>query len=126
MQGGGRISKITIVEKQMITDDETTAVQLQRLLNDNGYDISLCSVLCCRVRGVNSERRSSLRGIFIGECSFQVESYRRFCCRKRREPPRNMPRSKHPLEVHIWAGISFRCPAAVLHTSCKFWTKVIK
>ena len=30
-----------IVEQQMRTDDETTVMQLHRLLNDNGYSISL-------------------------------------------------------------------------------------
>ena len=44
--------------------------------------------------------------IFTDECSIQSESHRRFCCRKRGEPPRNKPRLKHPLKVHIWAGIS--------------------
>ena len=46
LPGSGRISKITgeikeIVEQQMRTDDETTAVQLHRLLNDKRYSISL-------------------------------------------------------------------------------------
>ena len=46
LPGSGRISKITgeikeIIEQQMRTDDETTAVQLHRLLNDKRYSISL-------------------------------------------------------------------------------------
>ena len=54
LPGSRRISKITgemkeIVEQQMRTDDETTAVQLHRLLNDKGYSISLRTVLQCRV-----------------------------------------------------------------------------
>lgn len=45
LPGSGRISKITeeikaIVEEQMRADDETTAVQLHKLLNDRGYAIS--------------------------------------------------------------------------------------
>ena len=37
----------------------------------------------------------------------------RFCCRKRGEPPRNKPRPKHPLKIHIWAGISIPSATAV-------------
>jgi Fe2+ or Zn2+ uptake regulation protein len=48
--GSGRITKITqrvkeLVNQQMEKDDETTATQLHRLLNDNGIDISLRTVL---------------------------------------------------------------------------------
>ena len=48
--GSGRMSKITqrvkeLVDQQMENDDETTATQLHRLLNDNGIDISLRTVL---------------------------------------------------------------------------------
>ena len=44
----------------------------------------------------------------------QAESHhRRFYCRKRGEPPKNKARPKHPLKVHIWAGISIRGPTAV-------------
>lgn len=48
--GSGRMSKITqrvkeLVDQQMEMDDETTATQLHRLLNDNGIDISLRTVL---------------------------------------------------------------------------------
>lgn len=143
LPGSGRVSKITeeikaIVEEQMRADDETTAVQLHKLLNDKGYTISLRTVLRCRVslgwtfrgssycqliRGVNKEKRLTFARqilgenfnnvIFTDECSIQAESHRRFCCRKRGEPPRNKPRPKHPLKVHIWAGISIRGPTAV-------------
>ena len=112
LPGSGKVSKITreikeIVEEQMRADDETTAVQLHKLLNDKGYTISLRTVLCCRValgwtfrgssccqliRGVNKEKRllfaqqnhgeSFNNVIFTDECSIQAESHHRFCCRK--------------------------------------------
>ena len=143
LKGSGRISKITeeiraLVEEKMRADDETTAVQLHKLLSDKGYAISLRTVLRCRVslgwtfrgssycqliRGVNKEKRLLFAQqnlgknfnnvIFTDECSIQAESHRRFCCQKRGEPPRNKPRPKHPLKVHIWAGISTRGPTAV-------------
>ena len=48
--GSGRMLKITrwvkeLVDQQMEKDDESTATQLHRLLNDNGIDISLRTVL---------------------------------------------------------------------------------
>ena len=54
LPGSGRISKITeeikaIVEEQMREDDETTAIQLHKLLNDKGYAISRRTVLRCRM-----------------------------------------------------------------------------
>ena len=51
--GSGRPSKVTaeikqIVEEQMRADDEMTAYQLHRLLNEKGYSISLRMILRCR------------------------------------------------------------------------------
>ena len=37
-----------VVEEQMQQDDETTAVQLHRILTDKGYCISLRTILRCR------------------------------------------------------------------------------
>ena len=143
LPGSGRISKITgeikeIVEQQMRDDDETTAVQLHKLLNDKGYSISLRTVLRCRVslgwtfrgssycqliRTVNKKKQLHFAQKYLGEnfsdiiftdeCSIQAESHRRFCCRKKGEPPKNKPKPKHPVKVHIWAGISVRGPTAI-------------
>ena len=68
LPGSRRISKITgeikeIIEQQMRTDDETTAVQLHRLLNDKGYSISLRIILQCMV---------SLGWIFRGSSHCQL------------------------------------------------------
>ena len=51
--GSGRPSKITseikaIVDEQMHSDDETTAVQLHALLKSKGCNISLRMILHCR------------------------------------------------------------------------------
>ncbi len=48
--GSGRMTKITqrvkeLVNQHMEKDDEIIATQLHRLLNDNGIDISLITVL---------------------------------------------------------------------------------
>ena len=102
LPGSGRVSKITeeirgIVEETMRADDETTAVQLHKLLSDKGYAISLRTVLRCRVslgwtfrgssycqliRGVNKEKRlvfaqqylgkNFSNVIFTDECSIRI------------------------------------------------------
>ena len=120
--GSGRPTRITaeikcIVEEQMQTDDETTAHQLHHLLVSKGYDISLRTILRCRtslgwtfrgstycqmIREVNKEKRLQWaienQGldfddvVWTDECTVQLESHRRFCCRKVGQRPKNKPR----------------------------------
>lgn len=117
----------------MQRDDETTAVQLHALLQHNGIDISLRTILRCRIqlgwtfrgsaycqliREANKEKRllwarENLDDnfddvIWTDESSIQMESHRRHSCRKIGQRPRNKPRPKHPTKVHVWAGISKR------------------
>jgi len=44
--------------------------------------------------------------IFTYECSISLEQFRHTCYRKVGEPAKRKPRPKHPLKLHIWAGIS--------------------
>lgn len=120
--GSGRPSKITaeikrIVEEQMRKDDETSAYQLHRLLTEKGYSISLRTILRCRtalgwtfrgsaycqlIREANKTKRLAWAQehlhdtfedvIWSDECTVQMESHRRFACRKRGEAPRPKPR----------------------------------
>ena len=120
--GSGRPSKITaeikaIVDQQMQADDETTAHQLHAILKGKGYLITMRTILRCRtslgwtfrgsaycqlIRHVNKEKRlewalkyqhdSFEDVIYTDECSVQLESHRRFCCRKKGEAPRPKPR----------------------------------
>ena len=101
-----------IVEEQMQFDDETSTVQLHHLLNDRGYSILLRTILRCRtslgwtfrgsaycqlIREANKEKRlvwarehvgeSFDDVIFTDESSIQMESHRRFCCRKQGMAP---------------------------------------
>ena len=114
-----RRSKLTIdilkmVEEQM-RDDETTAVQLQKILVDKGHPLSLKTILksrqqfgwtfkgsayCQIIRQVNKgkrpqwarenlqdyERNGFKDVLFTDESSIQPECHRRFCCRKKGEP----------------------------------------
>lgn len=120
--GSSRPSKITadikkIVDDQMEVDDETSAHQLHALLVSKGYSINLRTVLRCRtslgwtfrgsaycqlIREVNKKKRLEwaaqnkdddfLDVIYTDECSIQMESHRRYCCRKKNCAPRLKPR----------------------------------
>ena len=108
-----------VVEEQMRLDDETTAHQLHKMLTSKGYSISLSTILRCRtslgwtfrgssycqlIRHANKAKRLEWATnnpysdeafenvIFTDECTLQLESHRRFCCRKRGEQPRLKPR----------------------------------
>ena len=44
--------------------------------------------------------------IFSDKCSISLVHYRCTCYRKFDEPSKWKPKPKHPLKVHVWAGIS--------------------
>ena len=44
--------------------------------------------------------------IFSDKCSISLQQYRHTCYRKIDEPMKRKPKPKHPLKVHVWAGIS--------------------
>ena len=120
--GSGRPTVITpemktIVEEQMRSDDETTAVQLHSLLTSRGFRVSKKTILRCRtdlgwtfrgsaycqlIRESNKAKRlqwardhthdSFENVIWTDECSVQLETHKRFCCRKQGEAPRPKPR----------------------------------
>ena len=122
LPGSGSKSLITdevrrVVEQQMRLDDETTASQLFVHLRNLGYRLNLRSILRCRtslgwtfrgsaycqlIRDVNKQKRLEFAlthrsdtfedVIFTDECSVQLESHCRHCCRKKGEPPKNKPR----------------------------------
>ena len=121
-EGSGRPTKVTaavkaLVEIQMRLDDETTATQLYAICCQNGFNISLATILrartalgwtfrgsayCQLIREPNKAKRlqwasAHLRDsfqdvIWTDECSVQMESHRRHCCRKIGEAPRPKPR----------------------------------
>ncbi len=124
--GSGRSSKIipeveAIVEQQMQLDDETTAVQLHRILTDKGHTISLRTILrarsklgwtfrgsayCQLIREANKVKRlqwardnlsaavnSTFQDVvWTDERSAQMESHRRHSYRKVGCRPKPKPR----------------------------------
>ena len=51
--------------------------------------------------------------IWSDETTIQLETHKRFCYRKEGEKPRPKPRPKHPVKVHVWAGISRKGPTPI-------------
>ena len=134
--GSGQPPKLSpaiqqIIDDTMREDDETTATQLQAKLASYDIYVSLATILrsrqqlhwiyrgsayCQLIRNVNKEKRLTWARTFLhdsfdnviwsDETTIQLETHRRFCYRKDGEQPRPKPRPKHPLKVHVWAGIS--------------------
>uniref|UniRef100_A0A1X7T7M2 Transposase Tc1-like domain-containing protein n=1 Tax=Amphimedon queenslandica TaxID=400682 RepID=A0A1X7T7M2_AMPQE len=112
---------LRIVENQMQLDDETTAIQLQRILADNGHPLTLMTILrsreklgwtfrgstyCQLIREVNKGNRlrwaqehvqeacsdgGFLNVLWTDECSVMLECHHHFCCRKQGTPARLKP-----------------------------------
>ena len=127
----------------MTEDDETTATQLHILLTSCTIRISLATILrsrnmlgwtfrgskyCQLVRHANKFKRFQcavkhlpevLAGgfddvIYTDETTVQLESHRRHSYRKKGQPATLKPRPKHPIKVHVWAGISKRGPTPIV------------
>ena len=141
--GSGVVSRLSpaiqrIIEQAMEEDDETTATQLQAKLASFGVYVSLATILrnrrllgwiyrgsayCQLIRSVNKEKRLEWARdhlqdtfddvIWSDETSVQLEAHRRFCYRKEGMKPKPKPRPKHPIKVHVWAGISKKGPTNV-------------
>ncbi len=112
-----------IVEEQTTDDDETTAHKLCILLvkSDSQDDFRCRSILgwtfqgnayCQLIRTVNKEKRYNANKddeledvIYTDEYSVQLETHKRFCCRKDGQASKPKPKAKYPVKVHVWAGI---------------------
>ena len=122
------------IDHRMEADDETSLSDLKSLLEKEGVQVSITTIhrwrselgwsskgtkYCQMIREANIEKRfrwaqgnvDDLRLdnlIFTDETTVQLENHRRTCCYKRGMKPRYKPRPKHPIKVHVWAGISYR------------------
>ena len=121
------------IEDQMRKDDETTSRTIQKKLARRGVVVHPSTVrrsrkqqgwtlqrtrYCQLIRDANKikglEFAQKVLGtgdtfdnvIFTDECSVSLEQFRRTCYRKVGEPARRKPKPKHPLKLHLWAGIS--------------------
>ena len=121
------------IEAQMRKNDEATSRQIQKKLFKRGVEVHPSTVrrarkdqgwtlqntkYCQLIRNINKTKRLEFAQrviatedtfdniIFSDECSISLQQFRRTCHRKVGEPPKRKPKPKHPLKVHVWAGIS--------------------
>ena len=121
------------IEEVMQADDEATAVQIRSyLLRHDHRLLSLSTILrgqrelgwtyrgsayCQLIRQANKEKRlewarAHLHNhfedvVWSDETTVQLECHKRFYCRKKGKRPHPKPCAKHPVEVHVWAGIGW-------------------
>jgi len=123
----------SFIEVQMRTNDETTSRQIQRRLTRRGVMVHSSTVqryhkeqgwtlqntrYCQMICEANKAKRLEFAQqvintgdtfdnvVFSDESSISLEQFRRTCYRKIDEPAKRKPRPKHPLKLHVWAGIS--------------------
>ena len=117
----------------MRSNDEMTSAQIQKKPAKRGVAVSSSTVRrshkqqgwtlqltahCQLIRDANKVKRLEYAQrimesgdtfhniIFSDECSISLVQYWRTCSRKVDEPTKRKPKPKHPLKVHVWAGIS--------------------
>ena len=135
----GRPTKLTdavlkTINDAMMQDDKTTAKELVSALRATGDFVSKFTALkgrrsfgwisrgsayCQLIRAANRKKRYrwALENFGAGfddviwsdETSVQMEPHCRFC-RKKSQKPQYIPRPKHPVKDHVWAGISWNGP----------------
>lgn len=120
----------------MRQDDETTATQLQALLAHYHIYISLATIVrnrrelgwiyrglayCQLIRNANKEKQLEFARTYLhnnfdnviwsDETTVQLETHKHMCYSKQGDLEK--PRTKHPVKVHIWGGISRKGATAV-------------
>lgn len=125
------------IDNAMADNDELTARQLRTLLEDRWPEtkVSLTTIkrarrdlgwiatrpkYCQLIRDANKSKRllwckERLEEkeqfedvVWTDECSVQQDSHGRLCFRRVKQARKLKPRAKHPVKVHVWAGISPR------------------
>ena len=139
----GRPTRLSAADLQAIDaamerNDETTGKEIVALLERNRLSVSKRMVYrarrklgwtswgaayCQLIRAPNRVKRLEWARENLGatfehviwsdETTVQLQTHRRFCCRKKGRKPRYKPRPKHPVKLHVWAGISWRGPTRV-------------
>ena len=121
------------IDQQMHEDDETTSRKIQKRLARRGVFVSSSTVrrsrkqqewtlqrtaYCQLIRDNNKTKRLEFAQrvmesgdtfhnvIFSDESTISLQQFRHTCYRKVDEPTKRKPKPKHPLKVHVWAGIS--------------------
>ena len=139
-------NQLVFIDNVLADNDELTARQIHDLLEDQWPEVkvSLSTVkrarkdlgwiatrpkYCQLIRESNTSKRKEwcekvLKDgdkfkdvVFTDECTVQQDSHGRLCFRKKKQPRKLKPRPKHPVKIHLWAGISYQgATPAVLFT----------
>ena len=131
------------IDNEMAKNDELTARQIQALLLKKWPQlvVSLTTIkktkkqlgwvvgrpkYCQLVRVANKQKRVDWcrdrlaehetfdNAIFTDECTVQLDNHSRLCFRKRGHLRKFKPKPKHPVKVHVWAGISRRGATSII------------
>ena len=90
---------------------------IARIRNELGWTFTTARY-CQAIRDANKDKRLEwctqrldekevfTDVIFTDESTFQLESHRRKCFRKKKTPRKLKYKHKHPPKIHVWAGIS--------------------
>ena len=133
---------LAFIDEKTEEKDETTAPDLVIMLSrELGLNFSVTKVkglrkklgwlssgtkYCQLVREANRAKRLEFSQkcldtketfddvIFTDECTLALENNARLSFHRWWEPPKLKGRPKHPLKVHVWAGISRRGPTSLL------------
>ena len=141
--GSGRptllsVSMLNSIDQMMHGDNETTTAQIRTHLHAQGMEMSVSTILrgcrllgwtyrgsayCQLIRDVNKEKRLQwardhlndefTNVVWTDETTVQLETHKRFCYRKKGVRPHLKPCAKHPVKVHVWAGIGWHGPTEI-------------
>lgn len=123
----------SIIDTSVKENDEITAKEIQQILEDCGYTISIATInrirrnigwsirttrYCQLIRETNKPKRLQWAHdnindnfhdvIWTDESSVVMEQFKKRSYRKKKFTPKRKPKPKHPLKVHVWAGKSRR------------------
>ena len=134
--------QLIFIDEALADNDELTARQLRGLIQDKWPEtsVSISTIkharknlgwvatrprYCQLIREANKEKHlvwckerleddeSFEDVVFSDECSVEQDSHGRLCFRRKKEQRKLKPRPKHPVKVHVWAGISHHGPTPV-------------
>ena len=135
--------QLVFIDEALADNDELTARRLRGLIQDKWPEtrMSISTIkrarknlgwvatrprYCQLIRETNKEKRlvwckerleddeSFEDVVFSDECSVEQDSHGRLCFRRKKEPRKLKSCPKHPVKVHVWAGISHRGPTPVV------------
>ena len=129
------VEQVRFIDREMELNDEYSARKLHERLLERWPDLNVSITTikrmkrklgwvatrpkyCQVIRDANKQKRLAWcmdmigtqedfhNVIFSDECSIQLDSHGRLCFRKRGKLRKLKPKPKHPVKVHVWAGIS--------------------